>query len=136
MPTQFLISQFIALVFLIAYIIYLFIWVRPVTVYELYKIHNFFRAGFILLTVVNRFGGLIALNILEYLVFILDFYFYRNDKINRLLYIADRVLCLIAFNSAGFIAGPISLIAILAASLYAIFFIKGYYVIKAYIEYR
>lgn len=87
MPTQFLIAQFVALAFLIAYLIYLFIWVRAVLVFELYKIHNFVRAAFILVAVVNRFGGLIALNILETLVFIVDFYFYRNDKPNKYLYI-------------------------------------------------
>lgn len=64
MPAQFLISQFIALAFLVAYLIYLFVWVRTAVVYELYKIHNFFRAACVLLTVSNRFGGLIALNIL------------------------------------------------------------------------
>lgn len=103
MGTQFLISQFVALSFLIAYLIYLFIWVRPVLVYEFYKIHNFVRVAFILLAVVNRFGGLIALNILEFLVFISDFYFYRNDKINKHLYTAERILCVVAFNSAGFL---------------------------------
>jgi hypothetical protein len=103
MATQFLISQFVALTFMIAYIIYLFIWVRPVLVYEFYKIHNFVRVAFILLAVVNRFGGLIALNILEFLVFIADFYFYRNDKINKYLYTAERILCIVAFNSAGFL---------------------------------
>ena len=31
---------------------------------------------------------------------------------------------------------PTTLIILLAISLYGVFFIKGYYVIKAYIEYR
>jgi hypothetical protein len=136
MPTQFLISQFVALSFLVAYLIYLFIWVRPVMVYEFYKIHNFVRMGFILLAVVNRFGGLIGLNILELLVYIADFYFYRNDKINKHLYTTEKILCLVAFNCSGFLESPNALLIVLGLSLYAVLFIKGYYVVRAYIDYR
>jgi hypothetical protein len=136
MGTQFLISQFVALSFMIAYLIYLFIWVRPVLVYELYKIHNFVRVAFILLAVVNRFGGLIAINILEFLVYIADFYFYRNDKINKYMYTAEKILCLVAFNCAGFLEAPKSLLIVLALSLYTVFLMKGYCVIRAYIDYR
>ncbi len=64
MPSQFLISQFVGLACLIGYFIYLFIWVKPHLVYELYKIHNVIRVISVLVIVINRFGGIIMINII------------------------------------------------------------------------
>lgn len=64
MPTQFLVSQLVAIAFLLAYFIYLIIFVRKYRAIELYKIHNFLRIGCLLLIIVNKFAGMITLNIL------------------------------------------------------------------------
>jgi len=64
MPTQFLVSQLVAIAFLLAYLIYLLVFVRRHRAIEFYKVHNLLRIGCLLLVIVNRFAGMITLNIL------------------------------------------------------------------------
>jgi len=131
MKTQFLISSFVGIVFFIAYVIYLFVWVKPHIVYELYKIHNFLRCVFLVVIIINRFGGLVGLNLLEILFFITDWWLYRNDKINKFLYVLDRILTLIAFNCAIVLEGRNSSLIAFGIVILGIFAIKAYYVLLA-----
>ena len=66
----------------------------------------------------------------------MDYYFYRNDKMNRNMYIVDRLLVLIGLNSAGFVENSISMIGILGGTLGIVFMLKVYYVVVGYFEYR
>ncbi len=52
------------------------------------------------------------------------------------MYIADKVLCLMAINSAAFLQDPLMLLIALGATLYSVFFIKGFYVISAFIDHH
>lgn len=66
--------------------------------------------------------------------FIIDWWLYRNDKINKLLYLIDRILTLIAFNCAIMLSGKNSSLIAFGIVVLGIFAIKAYYVLLAILE--
>jgi hypothetical protein len=76
--SPFMISLLFSLIFLIAYSIYFFVWVKNQRHLELYKINNIFRAVSLVIVVVNKFAGIILLDLVEIIFIILDLMFYRD----------------------------------------------------------
>jgi hypothetical protein len=51
---------------------------------------------------VNKYGGIIMLNIVEVFFFAYDLYYFKNYKINLKMHIFERIMLLAAFNTALF----------------------------------
>jgi hypothetical protein len=136
MKAAFIVSQFFALCGFVGSVIYLFIWVQPHLAFEFYKVHNFFRAISVLIIIVNKYGGIIMLNIVELLALGYDIYYLNKFKINKFLNIIDHVMIAVAFNSAVFFEDFDILSALLGLSLYSVLLIKAYYVLSGYLSYR
>lgn len=132
--TEFMISQLIATVLLFLYLTYLIGWVRKHMIYEMYKVNNFIRAILLGVMCVNTYGGLIPLIVIEAILIIVDAKLYREIKIDKRLYAIDRVAMVIALICGCIINEFIPLLALLGVSVGIIFLIKGYYIVRRFID--
>lgn len=78
MSAQYLGGIVLGLLLLIFYVIYVMVWVRPYRLFELYKINNIFRVLGLAIMPVNRYGGLILIDICELIFFMIDSVLYRS----------------------------------------------------------
>jgi hypothetical protein len=137
--TMFLGSIALSLLLLIFYVIYMAVWVRPYRLYELYKINNLFRIVALAILPVNRYGGIVVLDIIELIFTGIDLVLYRHEKLNTKTYIVERLLILIALNTAVFAPSASSLLAVAGIALSLLFAIKLYYTVitvKEYVDQR
>lgn len=135
MVVQYMAGVVLALLLLIFYLIYVLVWVRPYRLFELYKIHNLFRVVGLAILPLNRYGGLILIDISELIFFLIDMVLYSSEKLNPKTYVLERLLTVIALNAAIFATGYESLLGLLGASVGFIFFIKIYYTVITVKEY-
>ena len=77
LSAQFYASIFMSIILLICYSIYFIVSVRPYRLFELYKINNLFRVAGLAVLPVNRYAGIIIINLAELTFFTLDVVFYR-----------------------------------------------------------
>ena len=63
MVAQYLAGVGLALLLLIFYLIYVLVWVRPYRLFELYKFNNMARVVGLVLMSINRYVGLIVIDI-------------------------------------------------------------------------
>ena len=61
--TTFLASVALSLVILIAYSIYVLVWVRPFRLFELYKVNNIVRVIGVVIMASNKFGGIVLIDL-------------------------------------------------------------------------
>lgn len=127
MQTTFLASIILSLVLLIAYAIYFIFWVRPFRLFELYKFNNVIRVIGLAILASNRYGGIILIDLAEILFIILDLTLYRVEKLSVKLYVLERALILIAFNSAVLTSDKMSLLGLVGSTMAVLFCIKLYY---------
>lgn len=87
LSAQFYASVLVSLLLLLFYLIYVMVWVRPYRLFELYKIHNIFRVIGLAILPINRYGGIVFIDICELLFLILDLVLYRFEKLSLRLYV-------------------------------------------------
>ena len=68
----------LSLFMLLAYSIYLLVWVRPYRLFELYKMQNCLRVAGLALLPINRYAGVVLLNMIDVIMGILDLALYRH----------------------------------------------------------
>lgn len=127
MNTNFLASICLSVVLLLAYALYFIFWVRPFRLFELYKINNIVRIIGLVVIATNRYGGIIVIDIAEILFFLIDVALYRTEKLHLKLYVAERILILIAFNASVLSPDHKTLLGIMGSTMAAVFLIKLYY---------
>ena len=71
-------SVLFSILLLLFYLIYVIVWVRPFRLFELYKIHNIFRAIALAILAINKYAGIILLDIFELFFFVVDMVLYRQ----------------------------------------------------------
>ena len=125
--TTFLASVALSLVILIAYSIYVLVWVRPFRLFELYKVNNIVRVIGLVIMASNNFGGIILIDLTELLFFIVDVALYRVEKLNLKLYVIERVMVFIAFNTAALAQDANTILGLAGSMMGGVFLIKLYY---------
>jgi hypothetical protein len=137
LPAQFYGSTLIAILLLIFYACYMVVWVRPYRLFELYKIHNAVRVVGLAILPINRYAGIIIIDIAELAFFVLDVKYYRFEKLNLKAYVLEKVLTIIVLNSAVFANSYMVLLVLAGICIAGIFFIKIYYsgaTVKEYLD--
>jgi hypothetical protein len=132
---QYLGGVVLALLLLIFYLIYVLVWVRPYRLFELYKVNNIFRVVGLAILPLNRYGGLILIDIAELIFFLVDMVLYRSEKLNAKTYVLERVLIVVALNGSIFADTSISLLALAGVGMGGILLIKIYYTVITVKEY-
>lgn len=87
LSAQFYASVLLSLLLILFYLIYVIVWVRPYRLFELYKIHNIFRVIGLAVLPINRYGGIVFIDICELIFLIIDIVLYRFEKLSLKLYI-------------------------------------------------
>ncbi len=105
---------------------------------EMYKLKYFITAILVVGVVASKgIAGIILIDIVEVLFFVIEMIWWREDKYNWKLRILDFVLTLLAYNTACLITYNTPVLhALIIISVYGILLIKSYYVITAFIEKR
>jgi hypothetical protein len=105
---------------------------------EMYKLKYFITAILVAGVVASKgIAGIILIDIVEVLFFVIEMIWWREDKYNWKLRILDFVLTLLAYNTACLVTNNTpALHALIIISVYGILLIKSYYVITAFIEKR
>lgn len=132
---QYLGGVVLALLLLIFYLIYVLVWVRPYRLFELYKVNNIFRVVGLAILPLNRYGGLILIDIAELIFFLVDMVLYRSEKLNAKTYVLERVLIVVALNGSIFADTSISLLGLAGVGMGGILLIKIYYTVITVKEY-
>lgn len=78
---------------------------------------------------INLYAGLIPLIILEFIFILIDGKLYRDEKINKKLYFADRIFMFIGLILAISLADYIAIIVSICIVVTLIYIIKFFYVL-------
>lgn len=120
-------SVLFSIVVMLFYFIYVLVWVRPFRLFELYKIHNIFRAIALCILPVNKYAGIVLLDLFDLFFFVVDLVLYRHEKLSVKVYVVEKILTLIALNTAIFATESLSLLVVAGLCMAGIFIIKLYY---------
>lgn len=75
----------------------------------------------------NKYGGIILIDLAEFLFLIVDLALYRVEKLHLKLYVLERVLVFIAFNAAVLSQDANMLLGLAGSMMAGVFLIKLYY---------
>ena len=75
----------------------------------------------------NIYAGIIFIDLIELTFIIVDVVFYRFEKLNFKVYVAERVLTFIAINTSIFATDSLTLLVVAGLCMAAIFLIKIYF---------
>lgn len=78
---------------------------------------------------INRYVGLIIIDLAELVFFIIDMVLYRSEKLNIKAYVFERALIMVAINASVFATSWTGLLISAGISIALIFFIKIYYTV-------
>ena len=78
---------------------------------------------------INRYAGLIIIDICELIFFMIDMVLYRTEKLNVKAYIFERIFIVIALNASIFSTTYLSLLIVAGLAIAGIFAIKIYYTV-------
>ena len=95
-------SVLFGILLILFYLMYVIVWVRPFRLFELYKIQNCFRVIALGVLPLNKYGGIIVLDIVEVGFFIADMVLYRFEKLHMKIYVVEKLLTMIALNTSIF----------------------------------
>jgi hypothetical protein len=102
---------------------------------EMYKLKFFVNAILVVGVVASKgIAGIILIDIVEVVYFVVEMVWWREDKYNWKLRIFEFMLTLVAYNTACIITyNTPTLHALIIVSVYGILLIKSYYTIMAFI---
>ena len=78
---------------------------------------------------INRYAGLIVIDICELIFFMIDMVLYRTEKLNVKAYVFEKIFIMIALNTSIFATTSLSLLIVAGLSIAGIFAIKIYYTV-------
>lgn len=76
---------------------------------------------------INRYGGIIVIDIAELVFLVLDLVLYRLEKLHVKIYIIEKALTMAAINASIFANDSLALLIVAGLCIAGIFLIKIYY---------
>lgn len=134
---MFIVSQVIGVIVLLLYAGYFLFHVRVVREIQLYKIN--IAVLLILIPFMNKlfYPCVFFLNLIEVVFFILDFCYYRQEKLNILNYVFQRIFILFCYNVAILVESQVAILVCLAAFVSTLVAMKSVLYYQTYkLEYR
>lgn len=76
---------------------------------------------------INRYGGIIVIDIAELVFLVLDLVLYRLEKLHVKIYVIEKALTMAAINASIFANDSLALLIVAGLCIASIFLIKIYY---------